>query len=925
MLLGLTPAVAVLAWQGWLGVFLDSFGPSQQEKLETLDREAPRTLAPTGARLIVRPLPAPEVPGTSGSARGGRGHLVSLESQLLTLRLDPTNPEKLKTAEQALVAELKRVGEAADARHRARLLSDLAAVRFGRAVGGGPPLLYFTALAAAEDACSLAADLAEALFNRALLLEALHLPIQAEEAWRGFLALAPRPPWADEAQAAAERLAFHTMRQGTQAATVPGGRGVAFASSRAASIEDRLENLRGQPSPREPEIRALLTEADVLGLPHLAASAAKFLAYRTSLDGRFRPALDQYADAQRRYEELGDVGKAAVSRAMRAEIFDALGQTEEAMVEVMAALAVAPGIADPWDRYSVYWVAGNTVASTASSAAIPLWREATEACREMPERRFCPVDGRIRLAKSLGDTRAAGIELEKAEQTLHFLPDSLEKKRTELDVALARAELLGREPEAALPELEEAARLYLVAIAGLEALRSPANVAEARLARANVLSDLGRQSEARAELEAGLVSLRRWDQDLRFLPEAAEIGAPPALREIFERLIELHLAAETESANLTAFLLSEEMRDRLAPRLNRWFLPFSAADLAAALAQIPPGTAVVEYVVLGSPAGARSAVAFVLSAGSLRTVPLAVGPGLESSLKAVRAAAEEEDLEGWRRSTAELWRLLVAPVLAELAAGTERLVILPDSEIHGVPFRGVWDPGRERYLDEDFQISLAPSLRALLRGSQQPDTSKRPGSVLSLGFEGFSALGLSDLPRASEEAFAVRNAYGAATALDCPVRDWVSLRSCLPRAEVVHLATHAAANSREDSWSWLALPMETVRLDQLWRELPPLPRTRLVVLAACESTATPAAGEGLGGLARPFLARGVGAVVGTLWPIRDTDALALFPQFHHEYREEGDAGSALRRAREELADWRGRPWAWGGVMAIEAGTFRRED
>ncbi len=935
VLLGLAPAVVVLAWSGWLEVLLDSLGPTQQEKLVALDRQTPHVLPPTGARLIARPLPPPEVAGTSAppemagtseGTRGDRSRNASLESRLLTLRLDPTNAEKLKAAERALVAELERLGEAGDAGHRAGLLSDLAAVRFGRAAGGGPPLHFFAALSAAEEAHCLAPGLPEASFNRALLLEALHLPIQAEEAWRGFFSLYRRPAWADEAQAPAERLALLPVRQGTRGALVPKASRVAFASSQAAFLGDRLEKLRKRTSPREPDIRAFLAEACASGLPDLAASAAKLLAYRTSLDGRFRPALDLYADAQRRYEKLGDEGKAAVIRVMRAEIFDALGQSEEALAEVVAALAVAPRIADPWDRYSLYWVAGNTVAVAAPPAAIPLWREASEACREMPKRPFCPVDGRIRLARRLSDPAAAAGEIEQAEQALRLLPDSLEKKRTELDVAIAKAEgLLGRRAQSQA-DLEAAVQLYGRAIEGLEALGSPATVAEARLARAVGLTRLGLAPEARAELEAGLVSVRQWDQDQRFRPEAAEIGAPGALREIFERLIPLHLAEGGEAATYVAFLLSEEMRDRLAPRMSRQFAPFTRRELERALTDIPIGTAIIEYTLVSSSAtGTPMAAAWVLSPGSLRLENLPVGPGLDVALQAVRRAADHEDLELWKSATGELWNNLVSPAIASLPTETHRLVIIPDSEIYGVPFRGLWCPSTARYLDEDFEISLAPSVRSLFTPEEAAAANDAVMPVLSVGFEDFSALGLDALPRAVEEREAVARVYGLALHVGCEVTDWPSLRRCLPRAEVVHLATHAAADSRQDGWSWLALPEETVGLEQLWRELPALPNTRLVVLAACESATTASGGEGLGGLARPFLARGAGAVVGTLWPIKDTDSAAMFPLLHEAYWESGEVGAALSKAREGLGGWRERPWGWGGVTAIGTAELRRED
>jgi CHAT domain-containing protein len=91
------------------------------------------------------------------------------------------------------------------------------------------------------------------------------------------------------------------------------------------------------------------------------------------------------------------------------------------------------------------------------------------------------------------------------------------------------------------------------------------------------------------------------------------------------------------------------------------------------------------------------------------------------------------------------------------------------------------------------------------------------------------------------------------------------------------------------------------------------------VLSACQSVASAGGGEGLGGLARPFLANGARAVVGTLWKIGDEDAASLFPAFHQAYRESGDVAQALRQMRQALEDWQEKPWVWGAVEAVSAG------
>ncbi len=87
----------------------------------------------------------------------------------------------------------------------ARFQSDLAAAFLARAKHLDRPEDYLKALAAAERAVQADPRLPEALFNRALALEALSLNDQARAAWDAYLHLDPDGPWAEEAKRHAAR------------------------------------------------------------------------------------------------------------------------------------------------------------------------------------------------------------------------------------------------------------------------------------------------------------------------------------------------------------------------------------------------------------------------------------------------------------------------------------------------------------------------------------------------------------------------------------------------------------------------------------------------------------------------------------------------------------------------------------------------
>ncbi len=88
--------------------------------------------------------------------------------------------------------------------------SDLAAALYAGALRLARPSLYPEALAAADRALAIAPELAEARFNRALILERLGLAQPAREAWQRYLTIDPDSPWGAEARAHLARLPVAT-------------------------------------------------------------------------------------------------------------------------------------------------------------------------------------------------------------------------------------------------------------------------------------------------------------------------------------------------------------------------------------------------------------------------------------------------------------------------------------------------------------------------------------------------------------------------------------------------------------------------------------------------------------------------------------------------------------------------------------------
>jgi CHAT domain-containing protein len=151
-------------------------------------------------------------------------------------------------------------------------------------------------------------------------------------------------------------------------------------------------------------------------------------------------------------------------------------------------------------------------------------------------------------------------------------------------------------------------------------------------------------------------------------------------------------------------------------------------------------------------------------------------------------------------------------------------------------------------------------------------------------------------------------------------------REGLARYDILHFAGHSVLNPGLPASSFLALAPSGQDSGILYlRELDdlPAPASRLVVLSACSTVLGDSRGaEGLTGLARPFLAAGVPAVVGSLWRIDDSAAAVLFREFHHRLQEGMGTAEALRQAQLMMlrnSDRRLRaPASWAGIELIGA-------
>jgi tetratricopeptide (TPR) repeat protein len=285
---------------------------------------------------------------------------------------------------------------------------------------------------------------------------------------------------------------------------------------------------------------------------------------------------------------------------------------------------------------------------------------------------------------------------------------------------------------------------------------------------------------------------------------------------------------------------------------------------------------------------------------------------------------------------AALHEMLLGSALAELPAGVERLVVIPDGPLHRLPFAALREGADGPRLAERYEIFVTPSATAWERlrrmspagggtlALADPETlasvETEAGGDRSWGSE----LVLLPLPHSRREGRSVLRRLGRPGRLLLGSEaSEAAVKRGLGGVCLLHLGTHAVLDERypQRSAVWLAPggPDEDGRLRP--REAADLDlQGAVVVLASCQSAQGKVlSGEGALSLGRAFLEGGARAVVGTLWPIVDDEAADVFERFYwHLGRGETVAGALARAQRESLEA--GDPAAaWAGLVVLGDG------
>jgi CHAT domain-containing protein len=620
--------------------------------------------------------------------------------------------------------------------------------------------------------------------------------------------------------------------------------------------------------------------------------------------GRYDRARAEHAAAVAVFARTAEVENVSANRTHLAEAEWALGNDAAAWRSQMDALAQLDRLKPVTRRHVILFTGAYfCLASQLPEAALHFQTELVSSVSNAADHAAVTdaLMQRAEIFAVLGDIPRARADLDAAEAALSGVPDAGLRARSLAELRRVQAQVL-------LPiDAGAAASAASSALEYFQHSAAWARLAEVFAARARALEALGDRPRALADFQHAADAFERAWQRLE--DPVDRLHALGDQRATYRAWAALALRQGDPPAALGIW---ERGRAHALPATAR-----NRGDSAAAAArQLAGDAAAVYYLLLPDRLVAwtltRESVSFIEQPGNARALAHAVN----TLVRAIEAHGDADDVAS--ALTAPL-RAALEPVRA--AAALKRVVVVvPDGELWRVPFAAAMlVEAPDAFTGR--AIVVSSSLDAFLQSSTRLH-GVAGNAVLAVGDGHDPAMtALPVLDGANREALEVSRLYRRAETLTGPEATIANVRT---RHQVVlHFAGHTVVNRTTPLLSHLLLAPAGAGdggayfgADILRGELP---RTRVVVLASCESGAGRARdGDGPVSIAALFLAAGAGSVIASPWPV-DDGSRELLVDLHRGIAAGHDPASALMAAQEALlADGgRTRPVReWGGFSAF---------
>jgi CHAT domain-containing protein/predicted negative regulator of RcsB-dependent stress response len=405
---------------------------------------------------------------------------------------------------------------------------------------------------------------------------------------------------------------------------------------------------------------------------------------------------------------------------------------------------------------------------------------------------------------------------------------------------------------------------------------------------------LGQRAQARA---AWLQALDDSENiRARFRSDEFKTGLFADTQTVFEETIALvvedgdYETAWTLSERSRGRALLDVVRNRLATDVNQQQLNGQVLSLREVRATLRPNEAIVEFHSLP-----REMIVWVVRADGLQgfTLPIARAD-MTLAVKDFRNAIINGRPQALTYGT-RLDTLLIEPLGLR---PDERLIIVPNGELHYMPFQALRN--QQGFLIQRHAIALVPSASVavqLVRRRQQVSSD-----LVAFGNPRIAPE--LDLPGAEAEVRGIAPLFTQhETFLETQVTR-TAFSENAPTGRVVHVATHAQADTIDPLHSRILLAPSTQPADGpdflLAEDIYNLKfdSVALVTLSACETAlGRVERGDEILGFTRAFFYAGASTLIVSMWPVSDESTALTMDTFYASLTHGDEAIDAMRKAQ----------------------------
>jgi CHAT domain-containing protein len=401
---------------------------------------------------------------------------------------------------------------------------------------------------------------------------------------------------------------------------------------------------------------------------------------------------------------------------------------------------------------------------------------------------------------------------------------------------------------------------------------------------AELYSQTGRIKEAGLKFTEAINVVEKDDEYLK--SEVLRVKFDDERRELYDSAIDFEFRNGSVDA---AWTYLQKYRAKLFLEFMAAFNPGleparSKVERTEVQALIPKDTQIVEYALLKD----RILIWVVTDKlFTVRSVPASrnqIESKIQTLLTKLRSESDVDAL------LIELGKQLIEPV-ANLLDPNRTITIIPDRALHGLPFGVLKQPGKRKYLIEDFAIVVSPSLTHFLTKTGEPPPRN---AIVGFGSQNGSFSEFKELS-------ALASIYLNPATFQGSKVDKPKFLAGLKKAGVFHYAGHSVTDAVDPLRSSILLdgdragPNSVTAVDISQQRLSNNP---VVILSSCDSSVGNSTdGVGMRGLTTAFLIAGAGSVVGSLWPVEGSSTAELMIRFHQAFANSRmPVAEALREA-----------------------------